>query len=108
MRHGRHEFRLQVSRLSTSGKGLDRIAKKCVGWSIVCFLAGSIMLVAHPLIFDSMDVPAQPGGNAVMAAGQLLVTALQWSLFPTGAALIGASVVIQWFRNNLAVMPKKS
>ena len=80
MRHGRHEFRLQVSRLqvsrsSTSGKGLDPVSKKCVGWSIVCFLAGSIM---------------------------------QWSLFPTGAALIGASVVIQWFRSNLAVMPKKS
>lgn len=89
-------------------KELDPISKKCIGWAISCFVVGALILVSYPWLFDSMDLTSSPGGNAVMTLGQLLSTALQWSLFPTGSALIGAAVVIQWLKGHITVQPKKS
>lgn len=70
-------------------------AKKCVIWAVCLFVLGGLALAwttdLYMLISDRMGRNAQVG-SAVLST---VLAGVQWSLFPTGAALIGASVVIQ-------------
>ena len=70
-------------------------AKKCVIWAVCLFVFGALAMAwstdLYLLIADRMGANAQVG----VAVLTTVLTGLRWSLFPTGAALIGAAVVIQ-------------
>ena len=74
---------------------MDPTAKKCVIWAVGLFILGALAMAwatdLYLLIADRMGANAEVG----VAVLTTVLTGLRWSLFPTGAALIGAAVVIQ-------------
>jgi len=70
-------------------------AKKCVIWAVCLIVVGALALAwttdLYMLIADRMGPNAEVG----LAVLTTVLQGVRWSLFPTGAALIGAAVVIQ-------------
>lgn len=70
-------------------------AKKCVIWAVCLFVLGGLALAwttdLYLLIADRMGANAEVG----VAVLTTVLNGVRWALFPTGAALIGAAVVIQ-------------
>lgn len=70
-------------------------AKKCVIWAVCLFVLGGLALAwttdLYLLIANRMGANAQVG----VAVLTTVLNGVRWALFPTGAALIGAAVVIQ-------------
>lgn len=89
---------LEVHQVKKERQGLDSTARKCVGWAVACFVLGIAMTVSAPYLLEATGLPYATMG---------LVTPLQLMLFPIGAVLVGAAVMIQWFRRNLTVRARR-
>lgn len=83
-------------------------AKKCVIWAVCLFVLGALALAwttdLYMLIADRMGPNAEVG----VAVLTTVLQGVRWSLFPTGAALIGAAVVIQALSRDRATVEERA
>jgi hypothetical protein len=70
-------------------------AKRCVQWAAAAVVAGAIVLAYGPNMYVALADGA--GANADVGLGlvQIVLTLVRELMFPLGAALIGAAIVIQ-------------
>ena len=70
--------------------------KKCLGWGIAAFVAGTVFLAVSPDVFYLVSSSGVYGFDLFNAWGlQFLTSFVSRTLFPLGAALIGAAIVIE-------------
>lgn len=88
-----------------STKSQDSTISRCVWGAIMCVVVGGIATVAVPQAVGYLSLALEPNEGALLAVIEPLLVILQWSLFPLGASLIGASVVIHWLRKHAKRVP---
>lgn len=74
---------------------MHQTAKRCVQWAVGLWVLGAVVLIygaqAYVWLADEVGSDAQAGLDAV----DIVLTIARSALFPLGAVLIGAAVVIQ-------------
>lgn len=80
---------------------MDPTARRCVGWAVACLVIGSLVVAIFPPVLMWLATSAGQPGQVLLTVVEPVVAILRWSLFPLGAALIGAAVVIQWLATRL-------
>lgn len=82
---------------------MNKTARKCIWSAAGCFAAAALFMVLYPAVFRALGFDRPPENTFAVETAQVLATMIQWSLFPTGAALIGAAVVINWLTSNASI-----
>jgi hypothetical protein len=70
-------------------------AKRCIAWAVGCLLGGAVLLAYGPNVYASVARVAGANAEAGLGLLNLALTLVDNLLFPLGAVLIGAAVVIQ-------------
>ena len=77
-------------------------AKRCVQWAVVLLVLGAVVLIygtqAYVGLADVAGANAQVGLDAI----NIILTMVRSAIFPMGAVLIGAAVVIQTLAGSTA------
>ncbi|PWF26997.1 hypothetical protein [Ancrocorticia populi] len=71
------------------------VGKRCIYWAIGLFIVGALAIVFVPDIVFAITNYLGVNGSAGVYPVEVILTIIRWAAFPTGAALIGAAVVIQ-------------
>lgn len=74
---------------------MNKTVRKCVVWAGGLFLLGAIAIVWLPSLYAAIADHSGPTAQAGLNVLDVLLTLIRSSLFPIGAALVGAAVVIQ-------------
>lgn len=70
-------------------------ARRCVIWAVVLLVAGAVLHTTIPDLYAALVDAAGPNAEIGMRAVDVVLTLVRWALFPMGAALVGAAVVVQ-------------
>lgn len=81
---------------------MDRTAKKCIAWAVVCFTVATVIHMIWPL-FISAGGDYSRDLNFLSGAAQSLLSVLQGVLVSVGGALVGAAVVVNWLTSRISV-----
>jgi len=81
---------------------MDKTAKKCIVWAIVCFIVAAII---HPILPLSV---ASMGGEPVefnffFGIVEPILAFIQGVFFAIGGAFVGAAVVVNWLASRASV-----
>src|SRR5699024_10433501 len=84
------------------GGSMHPTAKKCVIWAVCLFVLGALALAWATDLY--VAIVERMGANAEVGVAVLttVLHGVRWALFPTGAALVGAAVVIQALSDDRA------
>lgn len=74
---------------------MNHTAKRCVQWAVGLWVLGALALVYGTQAYLGLADLAGANAEAGLDAVNIVLTILRSALFPTGAALIGAAVVVQ-------------
>ena len=69
-------------------------ARTCIGWAVALVVLGAVVVTIAPRLLVSASAAGSPGAAGV-AVLDVVLTLVRGAVFPLGAALVGAAVVIQ-------------
>lgn len=74
---------------------MNPTAKRCIYWAIGLFVFGALAMAFVPDILYAIGNYLGVNGAAGYYPTEVILTIIRWAAFPTGAALVGAAVVVQ-------------
>lgn len=74
---------------------MNHAAKRCVQWAIGLWVLGALVLIYGAQVFVGLTDLAGANAATGLDVVNIVLTILRSALFPTGAALVGAAVVVQ-------------
>lgn len=81
---------------------MDKTAKKCTVWAVVCFVMAAAIHMIWPVFITARDgFPWE--GSAFSGVVQPFLSVFQGILVSLGGALVGAAVVVNWLTTRVSV-----
>jgi len=74
---------------------VHQTAKRCVQWAVGLWVLGAVVVIYGTQAYVALAEAVGSGAEAGLDALNVVLTIARSALFPTGAVLIGAAVVIQ-------------
>lgn len=74
---------------------MHHTAKRCVQWAVGLWLVGAVVLIYGAQAYVGIADAAGAGAEVGLDVLNIVLTIVRSAVFPMGAALVGAAVVIQ-------------
>lgn len=83
---------------------MDTTARRCVFWTIACFVIGTAFMVWLPDVLYWLATDLMRNENAIYALTEIILSVVRWTAFPLGGALVASAIIISWLRHHLPAL----